>query len=98
MLVLANYQDDLVGLFTFSILLSTAACLLPYVVCSAAALHGLRDAGAHPTRGSRAIAAFALVFSLAALLGTGAHALSWGAVLVAAGWPIHLHLRRASRG
>jgi APA family basic amino acid/polyamine antiporter len=101
MLVLANYQENLVGLFTFSILLSTAACLLPYVVCSAAALRGVHDVTANGARSSRMIArvvaAFALVFSIAALVGTGAKALLWGLVLVAAGWPIRWHLRRTSR-
>jgi len=101
MLVLANYQENLVGLFTFSILLSTAACLLPYVVCSAAALRGVDRMTANGARSSRMIArvvaAFALVFSIAALVGTGAKALLWGLVLVAAGWPIHWHLRRTSR-
>jgi len=46
---------------------------------------------------ARVVAAFALVFSIAALVGTGAKALLWGLVLVAAGWPIHRHLRRTSR-
>ncbi|HEU4664716.1 MAG TPA: amino acid permease [Dokdonella sp.] len=96
-LVLANYRQDLVGVFTFSILLSTAACLLPYVVCSAAALRGARGATASGTRGARAIAAFAFAFSIAALVGTGAKALLWGAVLIAAGWPIRWYQRRASR-
>ncbi|HEY6940458.1 amino acid permease [Dokdonella sp.] len=93
-LVLADYRQDLVGVFTFSILLSTAACLLPYVVCSAAALWGVRGAS---TSGARAVAAFAFVFSIAALAGTGADALLWGTVLVAAGWPIRWYLRRTSR-
>jgi len=87
LLVLANYQKDLVGLFTFSILLATASCLLPYAVCSAAALR---------TRSprERAIALFAFVFSIAALVGSGAEALLWGAALVVAGWPVYLLQRR----
>jgi APA family basic amino acid/polyamine antiporter len=98
LLVLANYQKHLVDLFTFSILLATAACLLPYVVCSAAALRSSSSEEDDADRpGSRAIAAFAFVFSLAALVGTGAEALLWGAALLAAGWPIHLHQRRMAR-
>lgn len=97
-LVLANYRDELVGLFTFSILLSTAACLLPYVVCSAAALRVAHADGTDGgTRGARSIAAFALAFSVAALIGTGARPLAWGFALLVAGWPIHRHMRRASR-
>lgn len=91
-LVLSNYSRSLVQLFTFSILLSTAATLLPYVAGSAA--WALRGQG----RGSRAIAAAALLFSLYALVGTGAQALLWGAALVGAGLPLHYLLRwRAQR-
>ncbi|RNF82674.1 amino acid permease [Lysobacter psychrotolerans] len=86
-LVASNYNASLVTVFTFSILLSTAATLLPYVVSSAAWL--LRGHGA----GSRIAAAGALVYSLYALLGTGAQALMWGAVLVLAGLPIWLAMR-----
>jgi len=91
LLVLANYQKDLVGLFTFSILLATASCLLPYVVCSLAAMR-MREPG------SRAVACFAFVFSVAALVGSGAEALLWGAALVAFGWPVYMLQRRPAPG
>jgi hypothetical protein len=65
--------------FTFSILLSTAATLLPYVVSSAAWL--VRGTGAV----SRTLAALALVYSLYAMFGIGTEALVWGAVLILAG-------------
>jgi basic amino acid/polyamine antiporter, APA family len=96
LLVLANYRKDLVGLFTFSILLSTAATLLPYVVCSAAELRRLTRADARG--GMRdalggTIAAFALVFSLFAMAGTGIESLAWGLVLVGAGLPVYLWAR-----
>ncbi len=86
-LVLSNYSRSLVQVFTFSILLSTAATLLPYVVSSAA--WSWRGAGP-----SRAIAAAALVYSLYALAGIGSESLLWGAVLVAAGLPIYWLVRR----
>ena len=86
-LVVSNYSRSLVQVFTFSILLSTAATLLPYVISSAAWLW--RGAGA-----SRAIAAAALAYSLYALAGIGGQSLLWGAVLVAAGLPIYWLLRR----
>lgn len=89
-LVLSNYSRSLVQLFTFSILLSTAATLLPYVVGSAAWLW--RGAG-H----SRWLAAAALGYSVYALAGTGAESLLWGAVLIVAGLPIHFVLRRRHR-
>ncbi len=88
-LVIANYSDSLVKLYTFSILLSTAATLLPYVASTAAWLRLGRK--------GRIVAALALSYSVYALIGTGHEALLWGGVLVAAGLPLHLWLRRASR-
>lgn len=90
-LVLANFSRSLVQLFVFSILLSTAATLVPYLAGSAAWL--LRGEG----RGSRSAAAGALVFSVYALTGIGVEALLWGALLLLAGVPVHLWLRRASQ-
>ncbi|MFD0740368.1 APC family permease [Lysobacter koreensis] len=86
-LVVSNYSRSLVQVFTFSILLSTAATLLPYVVSSAAWLW--RGVG-----GSRWIAAAALLYSVYALSGIGREALLWGGVLIVAGLPIHFVLRR----
>jgi APA family basic amino acid/polyamine antiporter len=86
-LVLANYSHSLVQLFTFSILLSTAATLLPYVVSSAAWLRSGSGKG-------RVVAALALAYSLYALVGTGAKALLWGAVLVLAGLPLYFWRKR----
>lgn len=89
LLVIANYTDSLVTVFTFSILLSTAATLLPYVFSSAAWLKlGKRG---------RIVAALALLYSLYALIGTGANAMAWGAVLVIAGLPLHYLWKRGSR-
>lgn len=88
LLVLSNFSDSLVQLFTFSILLSTAATLLPYVVSSAAWL--LRGDG---QRG-RFVALLALLYSLYALVGTGRESLIWGGVLVLAGLPIYFWQRR----
>ncbi|MEH6419385.1 amino acid permease [Pseudomonas sp. CGJS7] len=90
MLVLANFSRSLVQVFVFSILLSTAATLLPYLAGSAAWL--MRGEGR-----SRTVAAFALAFSVYALAGIGAEALLWGAVLVIAGLPVHLLLRLRAR-
>jgi APA family basic amino acid/polyamine antiporter len=88
LLVLANFSHSLVQLFTFSILLSTAATLLPYVVSSAAWLRSGTGKG-------RVVAALALGYSLYALVGTGAQALLWGAALVLAGLPVYWWNRRA---
>jgi len=91
LLIAANFSRSLVQLFTFSILLSTAAILLPYLVDSAAwVLRGDRK--------GRGVALFALAYSVYALVGTGAEALLWGAVLLLAGLPVYLWMRRKARG
>ena len=87
-LVAANYSRSLVQVFTFSILLSTAATLLPYVVSSAAWV--MRGTGAT----SRVVAALALMYSLYAIFGIGIEALAWGSVLILAGLPLHWAMRR----
>lgn len=87
LLVAANFSRSLVSLFTFSILLSTAATLLPYLAGSASWL--LRG-----ERKGRAVAAFALAYSAYALLGAGTEALLWGGALLLAGAPVYAWMRR----
>ncbi|NID16354.1 amino acid permease [Luteibacter yeojuensis] len=91
-LIGSNYSRTLVALFTFTILLSTAATLVPYLVTVLAWWR--IDATARKWR--RWIAAGALAFSLWALVGTGAETLMWGAVLLLAGLPVYLWQRRAA--
>ena len=97
-LVLANFQKHLVALFTFAVLLSTATTLLPYLACSAAALrlHGGRRSRLQATM-QTVIALLALAFSVWALIGTGAEALGWGALLLLAGLPVYLWRHRRQR-
>ena len=90
-LIASNYSRTLVALFTFTILLSTAATLVPYLVTVLAWWR--IDATARRWR--RWIAVGALAFSLWALIGTGAETLMWGAVLLLAGLPIYLWQRYA---
>ena len=86
-LVIASYSRSLVELFTFILLISTSAILLPYAAGSAA---WLRSGGGH---GGRVVAALAFAYSIYALLGAGAEALAWGAVLLLAGAPVYLWMR-----
>jgi APA family basic amino acid/polyamine antiporter len=90
LLVAANFSRSLVQLFTFSILLSTAGTLLPYCVGAAAWLW-------QGERKGRFVALFALVYSLYALVGTGAESLLWGTVLLLAGLPVYAWMRHAHR-
>lgn len=89
LLVFANFSKSLVQLFTFAILLSTAATLLPYFVSSAAWLRRGDGSG-------RVVATLALLYSLYALIGIGGESLLWGLVLVATGLPVYLLSKRAS--
>ena len=89
-LVIASYSRSLVQLFTFILLISTSAILLPYAASSAA---WMRSGGGH---GGRVVASLALVYSIYALLGAGAEALAWGAVLLLAGLPVYLWMRRSA--
>lgn len=89
-LVIASYSRSLVALFTFILLISTAAILLPYTASSAAWLRCGRGGG-------RIVAALALLYSLYALSGAGAEALAWGAMLLLAGIPVYAWMHRARR-
>ena len=89
-LIVSNYSRTLVALFTFTILLSTAATLLPYLITVLAWWR--IDSASSPWR--KGIALGALAFSVWALIGTGAETLMWGAVLLLAGLPIYAWQRR----
>ncbi|HEX6927918.1 MAG TPA: amino acid permease [Gammaproteobacteria bacterium] len=94
-LVIANYQASLVALFTWSILLSTAAVLVPYLFSMAAALViEWRTVTLTPrTLAARLVFLLAFAYSLWALAGTGPEALLWGAGLLLAGLPVHAWMR-----
>ena len=86
LLVCTNFSKSLVQMFTFVILLATAATLVPYIASSAAWLKS--------GRGGRTAAFIALAFSLYALIGTGKEALLWGGALLLAGLPVYTWMRR----
>lgn len=92
-LVLANTSASLISVFKFAILLSTAAALLPYAVCSAAWLRMNLQAARH----RKVIAFGAFCFSIWALIGTGSEALIWGIVLLIAGMPVYRYARLEQR-
>jgi APA family basic amino acid/polyamine antiporter len=89
-LLLMNYSRGLVGAFTFLILLSTVASLLPYLFsCMAELRHSWRSA-----RGWAGVALLAGLFAIFAVIGSGLEALSWGVALFASGVPLYFILRR----
>jgi len=97
LIVAANYTRGLVAAFTFIILVSTMASLVPYA-CSMAALLFLdwRDRR-HLLGGQLAraltVALLALLYSLWAIAGSGVEAILWGGVLLLAGVPVYARLR-----
>jgi APA family basic amino acid/polyamine antiporter len=97
-LIAMNYSRGLVDLFTFIILLATLSTLVPYTSCSLAAL--LMSTGwlerwrTAPSAGAAAVAALAFGYSIVAIIGAGGEVIRWGAVLLAAGLPVYLWMRR----
>jgi basic amino acid/polyamine antiporter, APA family len=105
LLILMNFQKSMVSIFTFMILLSTTACLVLYLLCSLALLRlqwtgqlGGNTLGA-PRAGTVPLAlvgAVATLYSLWAIVGAGADAVMWGAVLLILGAPLYFMVRSKS--
>jgi APA family basic amino acid/polyamine antiporter len=87
-LLVANSSRATANLYTFIILLSTAAVIVVYFVGALAAWT------ASPTIRARAMIAAALVFVAFALYGTGLEADLWCVVLLAVGLGIRAAMRR----
>ncbi len=100
-IVATNYTKGLVAEFTFIILLSTLAVLVPYVFSTLAlARIALRDrAPADRGRipGIAVVALLAFAYSAWAIVGTGWEIILWGCVLLAAGVPVYAWMARAAR-
>jgi len=97
-LVMTNYTKGLVELFTFAILLATLTCLVPYVFSTMAELIILfRER--ERFRGERVwpaavIAVLAFLYSLWAIAGSGRDSVYWGFLLLMAGLPVYVWVRR----
>jgi APA family basic amino acid/polyamine antiporter len=101
LLILANYQQSMVRVFTFMILLSTTACLVLYAVCSLALLRLQwkgQLTGARPgTLPLAIVGTLATAYSLWAIVGAGAEAVLWGAGLLVLGLPLYFWFTRSAR-
>ena len=96
-LVAMNYTRDLVGLFTFIILLSTLSTLVPYVFSSLAVFLIPDATPTGPQRlraGAATVAALAFAYSLWAIGGAGAETVYWGFLLLLAGLPVYVTVVR----
>jgi APA family basic amino acid/polyamine antiporter len=97
-LLLINQARGLADLFTFLVLLATLAALLPYFVCSLAALRlrgvdALRQSGWVPP-----LAVLGALYSAWAIWGSGIETIAWGLLFLALGLPVYAMMRRRSAG
>ncbi len=89
-LVLANYSDGLVSLFTFAILVSTLGVFIPYLLTIAAELKLIiRNWPQQKDYFTAVSGVLAFGYYCWAVSGIGSKALIWGIVLVLAGIPVY---------
>lgn len=93
-LLAMNYTRGFVEKFTFAILLSTLATLVPYLASALAQLKFAAQAAGRPgVTGPMAVAALAALYSAWAVLGLGSRTIFWGVVLMATGVPLFAWMR-----
>jgi APA family basic amino acid/polyamine antiporter len=101
----ANYTRGLVAEFTFVILVSTLATLVPYLFSSLALVRweavsrqpsAVNAAAGRWRAGVVLVPLLAFGYSLWAVVGTGGETILWGLALFAAGVPAYVWLRRRS--
>jgi APA family basic amino acid/polyamine antiporter len=84
-LLVTNYSRGLIGAFTFLLMVSTVATLLPYFFSAAAELrHSWRSA-----RGWAGVALLAGLYTLFAIIGSGFEVLAWGTIMFLSGIPLY---------
>ena len=88
-----NSSRDLVNLFTFMILLATLSTLIPYVFASLAVFL-IPDNGRRLTTGMALVAGLAFIYSFWAMSGAGAETVLYGFLLIIAGLPVFVYMRR----
>lgn len=96
LLLVFNYSGNkgVVGIFNFIILLATLTTLLPYAFCAMAELilfitDRERFRGERLT-GAGVVAVLAFVYSVVAIIGSGAETVLWGLVLLMLGLPVYV--------
>jgi APA family basic amino acid/polyamine antiporter len=92
-LISMNYSRTLVDLFTFIILLATLSTLVPYAFCSLAGFL-ITPTGPALSRSAAVIGALAFGYALWAIGGAGAEVVYWGFLLLIAGLPFYVWVRR----
>ena len=90
-----NYGKGLVEAFTFMMMLSTLAVLTPYLFTTASyalSALGMKDSNA---AGKVSVAGLAFCFSLWVMFGSGQEVVFWGFLLLMAGVPFYVWLKRS---
>lgn len=93
-LVLFNYSKSMAELFTFIVLLATSAALFTYLFCALAALRLQMLGRMDRSLALTLVSIVAALYSAWTLYGAGAEATLLGAVLLLAGLPVHLLMKR----
>ena len=98
LIMVLNYQKGLVKAFEFMILLSTLSILVPYLFSTASyGLMLLTDRAGRSRKTLNLIAAcLAFLFSMWAIIGSGAEVVYWGFILLMAGVPMYVWVKRRS--
>lgn len=94
LVVMTNYSRSVAGLFSFMALLATAAFLVAFLACAIAALLLARRGRMKGGPVFAATCLFAAGFSAWMIYAAGPEAMTWGAVLLLLGIPVHLVMRR----
>jgi len=98
LLVGMNFTKGLVGMFTFTIMLSTLTVLLPYLLSSLSEImiliKGRKKGASVSLKGAIAIGSAAFLFSLWAVTGLGLEIIGWGLLLLVIGIPFYLFMNR----
>ncbi len=97
-LMAMNYHKSLVDTFQFMLLLATASVLVPYLFCALAYLaKALSDTGSRVfLRPGVYVGFIAFLFSLWAIAGSGEEAVYWGFLLLSAGSPVYIWMKRGA--
>ena len=100
-LMALNFKASLVEQFTFIILLATLSTLVPYFFSAVAQLvifvREREEFSGERLAGASVIAVLALLYSIWAIVGSGADAVFWGFLLLLAGLPLYWWQVRTGR-
>ena len=97
LLVAMNYARSMADAFTFTALLATTASLFAYLACALAVLRLQHVKRLDRSRVLTLVAAVAAVYSVWTFYGAGWSVTAWGLVLLAAGAPLYLLVRKTAR-